>query len=244
MKKTQKNGVLRLRLAIPLLIGVFAVAPPLMAGTPGQVRVMISGGFGAAFEELVPRFEAASGIGVLIIHGPSMGAAPQSIPNRLALGEAADVVILADSALDHLIAHERIIPASKTNLAQSLIAIAVKEGAPPPRIESAVDLARALTAARSIAVSASASGVYVSSELIGKLGIADRVKEKIRVAQGEPVGSLVARGEVDIGFQQLSELQPIKGITIAGLLPAEVQRAPPFQPASSRARQTKRPDRT
>jgi len=71
MKKTQKNGLLRLRLAIPLLLGVFAVAPPLSAGTPGQVRVMISGGFDAAFEELVPRFEAASGIGIMIIHGPS-----------------------------------------------------------------------------------------------------------------------------------------------------------------------------
>jgi molybdate transport system substrate-binding protein len=228
MKKTPNEGVLRLRLTLPLLLSLFTVAPPLLADPPRQVHVMISGGFTAAYEALVPQFEAASGIGVVTVHGPSMGASPDAIPNRLARGETADVVILAGSALDELIGNGKIIASSKTDLAQSLIAVAVKEGEALPPIDSPVDLAKVLIGAESIAVSVSASGVYVASELVRKLGIENQVRNKIRVVHGEPVGKVIARGEAEIGFQQLSELKPIQGITIAGLLPAEVQKATTF----------------
>jgi molybdate transport system substrate-binding protein len=229
MKTTPNEGVLRLRLALPLLIGILSVAPPVWADPPPrQVHVMISGGFTAAYEALVPYFEAASGIRVLTVHGPSMGAAPHAIPNRLARGEAADVVILAGSALDELIGQGKIIPGSKADLAQSLVAVAVKEGTPLPNMRTTSELAKVLLAARSIAVSASASGVYVSSELVRTLGIENQVRDKILVVKTEPVGKVVARGEAEVGFQQLSELKPIQGIAIAGLLPAEVQKVTAF----------------
>ena len=93
---------------------------------------MISGGFSAAYDALLPQFEASRGVKVVTVHGPSMGATPQAIPNRLARGEAADVVILADSALGQLIEQNRVLPASRTELVRSVIAMAVREGAPVP----------------------------------------------------------------------------------------------------------------
>jgi molybdate transport system substrate-binding protein len=207
----------------------FSLAPVAVQAQQGrEIRVMISGGFSAAYDELIPQFEAAQGVRVVTTHGPSLGESQQAIPNRIARGEAADVVILADSALDKLIQQDKVIPTSKTDLARSFIAMAVREGAPLPLIGNRESLAKTLVDAKSIAVSASASGVYVATEMYRKLGIESQVKDKSRVIRDEPVGKVVARGDVEIGFQQLSELKPVRGITIVGLIPADMQKVTVF----------------
>lgn len=218
---------LRQALALSFLASSLAVTP-VRAQPTDEIKVMISGGFSAAYDELVPQFEARHNVKIVTMHGPSMGATPQAIPNRLARGEVADVVILAKSALDKLAEQGKVVPESRTDLVLSIIAMAVKEGAPVPRLETREDLVNVLTNARSIAVSDSASGVYISTQMYEKLGISDKVKEKSRMIPAEPVAKVVARGDAEIGFQQLSELKPVKGITIVGPIPAEVQKVTVF----------------
>jgi molybdate transport system substrate-binding protein len=225
---TQKTfNTVRQWLALSLLAATVATSPA-HAQSSGEVTVMISGGFSAAYDELVPQFEAKHGFKVKTVHGPSMGATPQAIPNRLARGEHADVVILADTSLDKLIADGKVVPSSRTDLVRSSIAMAVKEGAPVPKLETKDDLVRILLDAKSIAYSDSASGVYISTQMFQRLGIADQVKAKSRMIPAEPVGKVVARGDAEIGFQQMSELKPVKGITIVGPIPAEVQKVTVF----------------
>jgi molybdate transport system substrate-binding protein len=196
------------------------IASPVAAD---EIKVMASGAFTAAYLEVVPEFERATGHKVVTSFGASMGNAPDSIPNRLRRGESVDVVILVSSALKDLIGQGRVVAGSRVDLARSGIGMAVRAGAPRPDISSVDALTRTLLQASSIAYSASASGVYVSTELFPRLGIADQVKAKSRRIDSERVGAVVARGEAEIGFQQISELLPIAGIEYVGPLPPEVQ---------------------
>jgi molybdate transport system substrate-binding protein len=188
-----------------------------------DVKVMISGGFTAAYLEVVPEFERATRTKIVTSFGASMGNAPDSIPVRLQRGEPADVVILAGPALDGLIAQGKVLAGSRVDLARSRIGMAVRAGAPRPDISSVAALTRTLLQARSIAYSASASGVYISTELFQRLGIADQVRGKSRRIESERVGAVVARGDAEIGFQQISELLGIPGVDYVGPLPPEVQ---------------------
>jgi molybdate transport system substrate-binding protein len=198
------------------------------AAQAAEVRVMISGGLTAAFNALVPEFERASGNKVLTAYGPSMGTTVNAIPVRLERGEPADVLIMVGYALGDLIKNGKVIADSRVDLVKSPIGIAVKAGAPKPDIGSSDALKRALLAAKSIAYSDSASGVYVSTEMFGKLGIADDMKSKAKMIPATPVGEIVARGEAEIGFQQISELKPVSGIDIVGPLPDELQKITVF----------------
>lgn len=193
-----------------------------------DIRVMTSGGFTAAFLEVVPEFEHATGNKVLTAFGASMGNAPDSIPSRLTRGEPVDVVIMADTALDDLIRQRLVAAGSRVDLARSRIGMAVRAGAPRPDISSVDALTRTLLQASSIAYSASASGVYLSTELFQRLGIADQIKGKTKRIESERVGAVVARGEADIGFQQISELLSVPGIDYVGPLPREVQKVTVF----------------
>ena len=152
-----------------------------------------------------------------------MGGAKDSIPVRLNRGEPVDVVIVIEGAFDPLIKAGHIIPTSRVQLARSAIGAAVRTGAPRPDISTVAALKETLLKAKSIAYSASASGTYISSELFARLGIADQVKGKARRIESERVGAVVARGDAEIGFQQVSELLPIEGIDYLGPLPSEVQ---------------------
>jgi molybdate transport system substrate-binding protein len=193
-----------------------------------DIHVMTSGAFTAAYLELVPEFERATGNKVLTAFGGSMGNGPETIPNRLQRGEPADIVILAAPALDDLVKQGRVVPGTRVDLVRSAIGMAVRAGAPKPDISTVAALTDTLLRAKSIAYSASASGVYLSTELFQRLGIAEKVLPKSRNAQGERVGALVARGDAEIGFQQVSELLPERGIDYVGELPAEVQRVTVF----------------
>lgn len=193
------------------------------AANAAEIKVMISGGFSAAYYKLMPEFERVSGHKVVTLRGPSMGETPQAIPNRLARGEPTDVVIMVGYALDGLIRNGKVTAESRTDLAWSPIAMAVRAGAPQPDISTVEAFKRALVDAKSIAHSDSASGVYLSTELFGRLGVHDQIKGKLYKSPGEPVGRVVARGQAEIGFQPVSELRPHPGIDIVGPIPAELQ---------------------
>lgn len=189
-----------------------------------EVRVMISGGLTAAYQALVPEFEKATGHKVITAYGPSMGTTTNAIPVRLERGEPADVLIMVGYALADLSARGKVVAGSQVDLTKSPIGVAVKSGAPRPDISSAESVKRALLAAKTIAYSDSASGVYVSTEMFDKLGIADAMKDKARKIPATPVGEIVAQGEAELGFQQISELKPVKGIDIVGPLPEPLQK--------------------
>jgi molybdate transport system substrate-binding protein len=193
-----------------------------------EIHVVTSGGFTAAYLELVPQYESATHNKLVTEFGPSMGTTHNAIPVRLDRGEAIDVVILAAPALDELIMQGKVRAGSRVDLVQSKIGMAVKAGAPHPDISTVDALKRTLLSAKSIAYSDSASGVYLSTELFPKLGIADQIKGKSKKIEADPVGGVVATGEFEIGFQQISELRPVKGIDIVGELPNGAQKITVF----------------
>jgi molybdate transport system substrate-binding protein len=218
-----------------LLLGALALAGcASLSGTPGkapagtEVHVMTSGGFTAAYNELTPRYEQATGQKVRTAYGASMGAASDSIPSRLSRGEPADIVILARPALDALVAQGQVVPGSQVDLVRSAIGFAVRSGTPKPDISTVEALKRTLLAAPSIAYSASASGTYYETELMKKLGLEEQLKGKSKRILSERVGTIVARGDAALGLQQVSELLPVQGIDYIGPLPAEVQRVTVF----------------
>jgi molybdate transport system substrate-binding protein len=204
-------------------VGVW-LPPPASAE---EVRVMISAGFYQVYAELGPAFERATGHRLITTRGPSMGDSPEAIPTRLARGENADVVILDGGAADELAKRGIVRAGSKLDLAKSQIGMVVRAGAAKPNISSVEGFRRTLLDAASIAYSDSGSGTYLSTTLFAKLGVADQVARKSRKVRGppsgEPVAAVVARGEAEIGFQQVSELIHVSGVTFVGALPAELQ---------------------
>jgi molybdate transport system substrate-binding protein len=192
-----------------------------------DIRVMTSGAFTAAFLDLIPQFERATR-NKIVVAATSIGTGENSIPNRLRRGEAVDVVIVADGVLVGFIKDGLIMAESYTPLARSAIGMAVRAGAAKPDISTVDALKRTLLQAKSIAYSASVSGHYLCTELFQRLGIADQIISKTRRIEGERVGAAVARGEAEIGFQQISELLPVPGIDCVGPLPPEVQRVSVF----------------
>lgn len=209
-----------LRSIIAGMAGLMTFALPAHAA---EVRVMISAGMAAAYNTLIPEFEKATGNKVLTAYGPSMGTTVNAIPVRLDRGEPVDVLIMVGYALNDLVKQGKATAASRIDLVKSPIGMAVKSGAPKPDIGTTDALKRTLLAAKSIGYSDSASGVYISGELFQRLGIVEEMKGKARKVPAEPVAGVVARGELELGFQQVSELLPIKGIDIVGQLPADVQ---------------------
>ncbi|VBB14599.1 substrate-binding domain-containing protein [Burkholderia stabilis] len=206
-----------------LLFAAAALALAALPAEAAELRVMISGGFTAAYKQLGPGFTAASGDTLDTISGPSMGDSKEAIPNRLARGEKADVLIMVGYALDRLIKEGKVIPASRVELADSRIGMVVRAGAPKPDIGTVEQLKDVLLHAKSVAYSDSASGVYVEKEMFRKLGIEDQVKPKATMVPRIPVASVVANGDYEVGFQQVSELLPVPGVTYAGKVPESVQ---------------------
>jgi molybdate transport system substrate-binding protein len=207
-----------------LLLG-FAGALLLSASaSAAEIRVMISGGLTAAFNALVPEFEKQTGNKVLVAYGPSMGTTVNAIPVRLERGEPADVLIMVGYALADLAKKGKVVPDSEVELVKAGIGVAVKAGTPKPDISTPASVKSALLAAKSVAYSDSASGVYVSTEMFKKLGIEDEMKGKARMIPATPVAEIVAKGEAELGLQQISELKPVAGIDIVGPLPADLQK--------------------
>jgi molybdate transport system substrate-binding protein len=185
-----------------------------------QIKVMASAAFREAYLELLPEFERTSGHKVANSWVPSV-----QMMSRLKGGEATDVVILSAAALDEL--SRAGIIAERFDLAKSGVGVAVRAGATRPDISSGEALKRAVLAAKSVVYSTGPSGIYLS-ELFQRMGIAEHIRPKVKQVQGEPAGAVVARGEAEIGFQQMSELLPVPGIDVIGSLPADVQQITVF----------------
>jgi molybdate transport system substrate-binding protein len=150
---------------------------------------------------------------------------------RVQAGEAFDIVFLASDAIDKLVAAGHLDADSKLNLADSGVAMAVRTGAPRPDISSGDAVRAAVLEASSISYSTGPSGVALA-RLFEQWGIAEQIKPRIVTAPpGVPVGSLVAKGEVELGFQQLSELIALPGIDLLGNLPADIQITTTFSAA-------------
>ncbi|WP_460137394.1 substrate-binding domain-containing protein [Pseudomonas sp. S1_E04] len=205
----------------PLVKTLMALALGTLALTAQaeELKVMTSGGFTAAYKLLGPQYAKHSGDTLDTILGPSMGKAPEAIPNRLARGEHADVVIMVGYALDELIKQGKVDPASRVELADSRIGLVVKQGAVKPAIGTDAELKAVLSKAKSVAYSDSASGVYVEKELFKKLGM----PAKGTMIERLPVAEQVAKGDYEVGLQQVAELLPVKGVTYVGKIPEDVQ---------------------
>jgi molybdate transport system substrate-binding protein len=188
-----------------------------------EIKLLASAAIKEAYQELIPEFEKTTGNKVV-----ADWAGTPDIQKRIGGGEAADVVILGSSGAEELIRQGKLVPDTRANFAKSRIGVAVREGAPRPDISSANAVKTAVLAAKSVAYSAGASGTYLVT-VFQKMGIADEVKAKAAtVKPGEPVGEVIARGDAELGFQQVSELVPVKGIQYVGPLPAEIQNVTVF----------------
>ncbi|AOG21932.1 substrate-binding domain-containing protein [Acidovorax sp. RAC01] len=207
--------------ALGVALALLGAAPS--SASAAEIRVVTSGGFSAAYDQLIPLYEQATGHKVVTERGASLGNAPDSIPSRFARNEQFDIVILADSGLEALISQGKVLQGSRVDLARSMIGMSVRKGTPKPDISNVEALKQTLLNAKSIAYSASASGVYLSTELFPRLGVAEQVKDKATKILSERVGAVVLRGDAEIGFQQVSELLPFKELDFVGPLPDEVQ---------------------
>lgn len=196
-----------------------------------ELRVVSSGGFAQAYKNLAPAYEKISGDKLISGWGPSMGTTTNAIPVRMARGEEIDVVIMVGDSLDTLIKEGKLVADSKVVLANSPIACAVRKGSKKPDISTVEGLRNAFLNARKVAYSDSASGEYIKHQLLKTLGIAEQMQGRAAQIPATPVGEIIAHGEADFGCQQRSELLPVEGIDIVGLLPKEVQLNTPFSAA-------------
>jgi molybdate transport system substrate-binding protein len=206
-------------------LGMTAITLQLQTGHAAELHAMVSGALTGAFRELVPRFERASGHKVVIVWGPSSGASPDAIPVRLDAGEKPDLLIMVESSFDKLAAQGKFLAGQRKAFALSRIGVGVKSGSSKPDVGSVDGLRQTFLNAKSIGYSEGASGVYVATELLVRLGIAGQVMPKARKITGELVGQAVARGDVEIGLQQISELKAVLGVDYVGPLPEAVQKA-------------------
>ncbi|QKM64363.1 ABC transporter substrate-binding protein [Polynucleobacter tropicus] len=205
-------------------VGIATFAAQVFAA---DLRVMISAGFYGVYEQMAPEFERQTGYKLITTRGPSIGDSPEAIPTRLAGGQQADLVILDGESAENLAKLGFVKPDSIAILAFSQIGAAIKQGTPKLDISNVEQFRKTLLAAKSIAYSDSGSGTYIANQMFGKLGIQDQVKDKsIKVRgppSGESVAAVVARGEAEIGFQQVSEIIHTPGITYLGPIPKAMQ---------------------
>jgi len=188
-----------------------------------EIEVLSTQATQEAYLELVAQFQKATGHKVATVFTGTL-----NVQKRLADGEAYDLIIMAGAAIDEQIGLGKAVAGSRVDFAKSGTGIAVRKGAARPDISSAGALRKTLLAAKSIGYSTGPSGVYMQS-VFEKLGIAGEVKRKLKQApSGVFVGTLIASGETEIGFQQISELVHFPGIDYVGPLPGELQRMTVF----------------
>lgn len=191
-----------------------------------ELQVLTTGILKGAFDRIATQFQHETGHRVRMSWGPSTGTSPEASPVRVRSGEAIDVLIMVNTSMDDLVAGGHFVALQRTDVAVSKIGVAVQEGQPLPDIGTADALRQVLLNARRIGFSEGASGTYVSTVLLHKLGIAEQVQARCHVVLGRKfVGAAVADGEVELGIQQISELYLESGITVVGPLPDDLQKA-------------------
>ena len=199
---------------------VIVAAAALLSGlaSAAEIKVLSTQATEQSYRELVPMFEKASGHKVTTVFTGTLDA-----DKRIAAGEQYDLLIMSKASIDQHVKGGKVVQGSRVDLARSGVAVGVKAGAPKPDISSVDALKRTILNAKSIGYSTGPSGNYVLT-LFERLGVAQQVRPKLKqTATGVFVGSIIASGEVEIGFQQVSELSHYEGVDYVGPLPAEVQ---------------------
>lgn len=212
----------RQRTSFSVVLAIAAVAglAPASFGQTSQLKVIVSGGFSAAYREVLPEFERTTGISVTTSSGASMGSDPNTIGAQLRRGASADVVILSREGLNELISEGRIITGTDADLAQASLGVAVRAGAPKPDISTVESFKRMLIRAKSVTFTSSTSGVYLMTTLFPRLGIEKEMSGKSTTAGV----ATVATGAAEIAIQPVSELLPVAGVDFVGKIPAELQK--------------------
>jgi len=204
------------RLIVALIL---ALAPAMAQGA--DVKILTTGAMKAVVLELVPQFEKETGHKAVVDNDTAGG-----VTRRMESGEAVDLVVNTPGGLNGLAEKGKVVRDSRANVARVGIGVVVKQGTPVPDVSSVDAFKRALVTAKTVAyidpASGGSSGIYLAG-LFDKLGIAGDIKPKAKLKQGGYVADLIASGEAELGLHQISEILPVKGVTLAGPLPAEVQ---------------------
>ena len=214
-----------MRVALLTVTRALAIALFLGATTAhaAEVKLIASAAVRGAVIDLIPAFEKEHGHKI-----STTWAGTEAITKRISGGEVVDVVLIAAPNIDKLIDEGKLVAGSRADVAKSGIGVAVRAGSPAPDISSREAVKNAVLAAKSVAYSSGPSGFYLA-DLFKKMGIADQIKDKVKqTPSGMQVGEVVARGEADLGFQQVSELLHLKGIQYLGPLPADIQHVTVF----------------
>jgi molybdate transport system substrate-binding protein len=208
-----------------LLFVIAVLALP--AASFAQLNVLTSGGFAAAFQQIQPEFEKATGITVTTTRGQSQGGGPNAIGAQLRRGVTADVVIMSREGLDELKADGKIVAGTDVDLGQTPLGVSVRAGAPKPDISSVDAFKRLLLRAKSITFPSSTTGIYMTSTLFPRLGIASQIAGKIT----NTGVAAVAKGDAEIAIQPVSEILHAPGTDFVGTLPKEIQYVSVFSTA-------------
>ncbi len=200
-------------------IFVIAAALALPSESFAQLNVIISGGFSAAYQQMLPEFEKTTGITVTTARGASQGNGPNTIGAQLRRGVPADVVIMSKEGLNDLIAEGKIVAGTEVDLAQTPLGLAVRAGASKPDISTVEAFKQTLLRAKSITFPASTTGIYMTAKLFPKLGIAGDLAGKIT----NTGVAAVAKGDAEIAIQPVSELRHAPGADFVGEIPSEIQ---------------------
>jgi molybdate transport system substrate-binding protein len=207
----------------PFIIATVATLMVPALTNAAEIKVLSTQATEQTYRELAPQFEKTSGHKVSTIFTGTLDA-----QKRLAAGESYDMIIMSSPAIDAQIKAGKAVAGSRVDIAKSGVGVGVPKGAPKPDISTTEALKKTLLAAKSIGYSTGPSGVYMTS-LFEKLGVADQVKEKLKqTPTGVFVGTIIASREVEIGFQQVSELGNFPGVDYVGPLPADVQQTTVF----------------
>jgi molybdate transport system substrate-binding protein len=210
-----------MRLTVSGVMAALGLLAAVALAQAGEVRVASAGAVKSVVSELVPAYEKETGNKVVIEYGP-MGFVRQKLA-----AEPTDVVIMSDTVLEDSIAKGSVVPGSRTDIGRTGMGVAVRAGAPKPDISTVDAFKRALLEAKSIVyvdpATGATSGTHFAA-VLQKLGIAEAVKPKAKLVPGGYPAELVAKGEVEMVVHQISEIVPVKGVTLVGPLPKELQK--------------------
>jgi molybdate transport system substrate-binding protein len=202
-----------------LIAGALGLAAPV--ANAAEVKVLSAGAFKQVVLALVPEFQSQTGNTVTVDNGTT-----GQLTKRIDGGEAFDIVVITPAVIDEMIASGKVAAGSGVKLAGVGIGVVVKEGARKPDISTVEKFKQALLAAKSVAyidpASGGSSGIYIDKLLV-KLGIADQIRPKAKLKKGGHVADFIVSGEAELGIHQISEIVPVKGVTLIGPLPKEIQ---------------------
>jgi molybdate transport system substrate-binding protein len=214
----------------PFSFVIFATLPFWPVAASAQLNVLMSGGFSGAYEKLLPEFERTNGVKVTTGSGASQGTGPQTIAAQLARGTPADVVILSREGLGELIAAKKIAAGTDVDLARVPLGVAVRLGTPKPDVSTVEALKQVLLKAKTVAIPGSTSGIWLTTDLFPRLGIAEKINVKV-TSRGTDATGMVAAGGADLAVMPVSEIMHAPGVDYAGRLAPEIQFVQTFSAA-------------